>query len=423
MNKKGASIVIFGITGDLARQKLVPALFDLFIRKELPSDAILVGYGRKELTPEEFKGLLSPRLDAKLKLLGKNFRKDKKDFLDRWTYVKGELDDSQGYENLSKVLSPRSLFYISLAPSFQMTIVENLDRANILCKETQILIEKPFGESAAGAKRLEKKLLSHVKESQIYRIDHYLAKEGIVNLLSLRNKNRQFEKLLSEKYVERVEARLLEQKTVGKRGSFYDSVGALRDIGQNHLLQMIASVVSRKSGALSSAKKISAIRAKTISSFKTFLRRERAQYEGYLQEGGVRADSTTETLFHVDFLADLAGWRTVPLSIIGGKGVRENRSDIVIKFKKAVLVKGKKVHELVIQTSGFTTGLSRSSKLNTAREAYERVFLGALKKDRCNFVSLEEAVQGWKFVEAIERKWKRSKTSLAHYRLGSDLDF
>ena len=423
MNKKGVSIIIFGITGDLARQKLVPALFDLFIRKELPADAILVGYGRKEFATQEFKDLLSPSLDTKLKLLGKNFKKVKKDFLDRWTYVKGELDDPRGYEDLSRVITARSLFYISLAPAFQMTIVENLDRANILCKGTQILIEKPFGESAAGAKRLEKKLLSHVKESQIYRIDHYLAKEGIVDLFSLRSKNRQFEKLLSEKYVERVEARLLEQKTVGKRGVFYDSVGALRDIGQNHLLQMITSVVSPKGGSLSSSKKISAIRAKTISSFKTFLRLGRAQYEGYLQEEGVRADSTTETLFHIDFLADLAGWRAVPISIIGGKGIKENRSDIVIKFKKAVLVKGKKVHELVIQTSGFAEGLSRSSKLNTAREAYERVFLGALKKDRRKFVSLEEAVQGWRFVEAIERKWKRSKTSLAHYRLGSHVDF
>ena len=130
----------------------------------------------------------------------------------------------------------------------------------------------------------------------------------------------------------------------------------------------------------------------------------------------------TETLFHIEFIADLPRWGGVPLAIIGGKGLRESRSDIVIKFRKEVQLHGKKMHELVIPTSGFDIRAKISAKPKNIREAYERVFLGALKKDRRYFASLEEAVQGWKFVEAIEKKWKKS-ILMSYYPLRSDMDF
>ena len=247
------SVVIFGATGDLTKRKLIPAFFDIFKEKILSSYFLITGFARREKSNEEF------RMEAKdmaKKILSNKFKENLwKDFSEKIFYHQSNFNDLEGYEKLRLFLEKKDkesninsnkLFYLACAPDYFPLIVENLSRKGLLNdinSWSRVVIEKPFGRDLNSAKELKEKLSNYLREEQLYLIDHYLGKETVQNILSFRFGNAIFEPLFSNKYIDHIQITVSESLGMeGRRGGYYDKSGALRDIVQNHLLQLLSLV-------------------------------------------------------------------------------------------------------------------------------------------------------------------------------------
>ncbi len=450
--KVPTTVVIFGVTGDLSRKKILPALFDLYVKGLLPDRFQIVGFSRRSLKKEEFQVLVSDSLNGKQE-------KIKKEFLKQLSYVVGNFTDLSGYHDLAKVLEGQDgvwgvcsnkLLYLAVPPEFYDEIFTNLKKSGLskscldvarlkepvdeemlaLSGWTRVLVEKPFGRDLATAKKLENRLSAIFKEDQIFRIDHYLAKETIQNILSFRFANSLFESLWNGQYIDRIEIRLLESGTVAERGSFYDSVGALRDVGQNHLMQMLAVVTMDKPEDFSCTA-IRQERARVLSrlkSPKSFKEKVLlGQYVGYQEESGVKPQSKTETYFKLNFSLSGSRWRDTSFSLESGKAVGVDLAEIKIYFKpeaglfnnlsdpvnvitfsvqpnEGIVVKlwGKKpgfAYELVPTDLSFYYGESPLHQM--VPDAYERLLHDALLGDQTLFATTEEVRSAWDFMTKI----------------------
>ncbi|MSU56494.1 MAG: glucose-6-phosphate dehydrogenase, partial [Candidatus Taylorbacteria bacterium] len=319
MSLKPLTIVIFGATGDLFQKKLAGALFDLHQKKLLPEKTEIVGFSRKPFSHDQFHAFIQNALAARAN--GKIIEPD--EFVGKALYHQGDLNTDESYASLGRFLEERDqsngvcsdkLFYLAVPPNLYETVFTRLAKSGLaipcapgLPDEAQawsrILVEKPFGNNQKEAARLDRLLGKLFEENQIFRIDHYLAKEAIQNIVSFRFSNGLFEPLWNRKHIERVELKFLEKNDASARGSFYDGVGALRDIGQNHLLQMLALVAMENPGALN-ADAIRSARRKVLDNvtggsgaMEKWI--TKGQYESYRQETGVRPDSDTETYFKI----------------------------------------------------------------------------------------------------------------------------
>ncbi len=440
-------LTIFGATGDLSLSYLFPALIHLHKSNLLPTDFRLVCVGRREYTQDEFREFIKTEEKKRSKI------EVTPDFLNLLTYFKTDFDTGAGLSGLSTVLADHAtsnkdlcfnrLYYFATLPSYFEPLSKSLKKAGLLtgCRDhkrtIRVLIEKPFGEDYKSAKSLNKTLLSFFKEEQIYRIDHYLGKETVQNIFTVRFANDLFEPVWNNKYIDHIEISALESDGVGGRINFYEKTGALKDFVQNHLLNILALVVMDRPESLNPE----AIRDKKVSVLKSLvpftkgtIKKDlvRAQYsagmntEGYLSEAG--KNSNTETYVAFKTFLKLPKWKGVPVYLRNGKRLENKVSEVSVHFKKAK-------HELFIPTGresnvltfrlqpmesvsisvnnkipGFGMRL-HPGKLNFGYEqfhseipgAYERLLLDFCQGDQRLFIRSDEIEAAWKFIESISK--------------------
>ncbi|PJE64336.1 MAG: glucose-6-phosphate dehydrogenase [Candidatus Ryanbacteria bacterium CG10_big_fil_rev_8_21_14_0_10_43_42] len=456
------TFVIFGATGDLARKKLIPALFDLYVKKMLPDVFYIMGFSRRVCEIETFHDMVRDAIGEKMH----NHAKEKEDaFLKHVSYVQGSFEDAEAYKNLAEALitldnilakkCSNKIFYLAVPPISFASIFTNLADAglSIPCVGgwTRILVEKPFGKDLHTAQELDATLGLLFKEEQIFRIDHYLAKETIQNIIAFRFANTIFGPLWDKDHIEKVEVQLLEDIDVGTRGSFYDGVGALRDLGQSHILQMVALIAMEDPKELD-ASLIRAARAKVFTCLRPFTKNDiktqvvRGQYVGYRDTKGVDPNSATETYFRMKTYIDNERWRDVPFYLEAGKALHEKRTEITLYFREkvsCVCPKDTDQHHqnmltirlqpnegmsllFWVKKPGFGMDLepqrlsfSYADSPNAVMfpDAYERVLHDCVRGDQTLFASTEEVNAEWKFITPILQNWQDNP--LMEYEKGS----
>lgn len=431
--------VIFGITGDLAARKLIPALLNLYTKKLLPQRFSIIGFSRRPMARDEFREYIRERLNIRP---GQFREEDIKHFFDHILYEQGLFDDPRAYARLYERLHDidmrwgqcsNKLFHLSVPPVLYEGILENLAKSQLTvpCADetgwTRVLIEKPFGNNTETAQKLDNILGKLFKEEQVFRIDHYLAKESLQNILAFRFSNTMFESLWNKDCIEKVHIRLFEKNGVEGRGAFYDSVGALRDVGQNHMLMMLALIGMDKPKLLT-AQAIRRERAKILSKLKKIPKQKmanfvvRGQYQNYTKESGVKANSETETYFRIKAFLDLPRWKGVPFYLESGKAMAESKTAIDIYFKNDKKDSNQNILTFRIQPNegikirffvktpgyGFETEpkplkFSYSDSLPSLGEItdYERLIHDIFQGDQTLFASTEEILASWKFITPI----------------------
>jgi glucose-6-phosphate 1-dehydrogenase len=449
--------VIFGITGDLAQRKLLPALLTLYTHKMLPHKFAVIGCARRELSREDFRDYIRRHMNIKP---GQFREEDVKHFIDHLSYHSGLFDDASTYAALAERLKDidtrfhtctNKLFHLSVSPALYEGILTNLASSGLTIPcggaegWTRVLIEKPFGNNIHTAAALDQKLGELFAEEQIFRIDHYLAKEALQNILAFRFGNALFEPLWNRHHIEKVHIKLFEKIGIEGRGEFYDSTGALRDVGQNHVLQMLA-LVAMDEPASFSANDIRRERAKVFKKLHPFgasdmaERAVRAQYTGYRQEKGVSPSSDTETYFRLEAHIENDRWKGVPFYLESGKCLGDSKTEIDMYVKAhdtASAARPNKVTFRVqpdecikvgfwVKTPGF--GLKVEPKtlkfsyadvpsFGALPDAYVRVIYDAIIGDQTLFTSTEEVLAAWKFITPIAEIF--GTVPLHHYKVGS----
>jgi len=456
--------VILGATGDLAKKKIIPSLWLLFNENLLPDKCSVLAFADTNFSKEEFNTFIKDNLKEKIK----NISEIKlKPFLDLFTYINGDfnveksfnkiLDQVNKYESLWSVCSNK-VFFLAATPHFYENIFNNLAKVglNVPCGGnlgwTRILIEKPFGYDLKSAEKLQKLLDKYFKEEQIYRIDHYLAKEIVQGISNFRFSNNLFESSWSNELVEKIEIRLFESIGVEQRGSFYDSLGAFRDVGQNHLLELL-SLITMKTPLQNDILTIRKNRVDILSKLKPWTKKDiinntyQAQYEGYKNIEGVKNNSQNETFFSIKTEIEDPLWIGVPIIIEAGKQCKEARKEIVVTMKhppvcfacepghhtknqvifqiepKAqVLIKfwsKKPGFENTLEERSFTFFLYEKEEKTQYVEEYAKLFYEAMRGDLTLFVDREEVKNLWRFTDPLIKAWRNNLVPLSFYKPGT----
>ncbi len=430
------TIVVLGATGDLFKRKLAKAFFDLYKNKVIPEETVIIGVSRKNLSHEEFREIIEDRLEGS--------SRDIEEFLSRVFYMKGDIHGTESFDKIRTLLDARDdeigvcshkLFYLAIFPELYEEVFRNLSHSGLTlpCAPSfgskhgswiRVLVEKPFSTDAKNAERLDNLLGKLFLEEQIFRIDHYLAKETVQNLIAFRFGNPLFEALWSRKYIKSVRIKSFETNTVSERGNFYDKIGAIKDFGQNHLLSLLSLVGMEMPESLSGPA-IQRSREKVLSHTKVFGNKIIfGQYEGYSNEDGVAENSTTETYFKADLEIRNERWRGVPFTIEHGKALHSTEGSIEIIFKEEMaeeLFSGSpnklRFHiqpseKIEIDFFSKKTGLDFEIEKNifsfTPKESispfiypYEKLLSDAILGDQTLFVSTGEMKEAWRIVSEI----------------------
>jgi glucose-6-phosphate 1-dehydrogenase len=337
------SLIIFGATGDLTSRKLVPALYSNFLKRRLPACPWIVGFARRPWTEEEFRNRLR---DGAAESLGGGFNPAAwGDFAGRIKYFQGQLDARESFSALRTFLDKLEfapadrLYYLATAPEFFPTIVDRLGESG-LAEETgglrRLVVEKPFGRDERSARALNRLIHARFAESRVYRMDHYLAKETAQNILFFRFANSLFEPLWNRRHVHHVQISVTENLEVGSRAPYYDAAGVVRDMFQNHLLQLLA-LVAMEPPASFSADAVRSERVRLYRRIRPVRLKDtvRGQYAGYGGTEGVAPGSATPTFAAWKLRIANDRWRGVPFYLRSGKALREKRTEIAVVFRKA----------------------------------------------------------------------------------------
>ncbi len=456
------TIVIFGASGDLAGKKLIPAFFSLYRNNLFHEKSRIIGCARSPMSDLEFRNMLRPGLESKCKKDECRFKLES--FLSKISYVSGDYSSLETYEKLGKSIEniesgrcPEAgrVFYLSTPPDLCSQIVSLLGASSLVSENYEgmpwrhVVIEKPFGHDLESAQKLDRELRSVLKERQIYRIDHYLGKETVQNILMLRFANRIFEPVWSHEHIENVQITVAESVGVGHRAGYYEQSGQLRDMFQNHMLEMLSLVamempVSFEADSVRNekAKLLQSIRPLPIKDLSSYI--VRGQYAaadglaGYTDEKGVAKDSQTETFVAARLFIDNWRWKGVPFYLRSGKRMGRKVSEIAVTFKKIphsifspiraedlspnVLVMNVQPDEglsLTIQAKqpgpklcmgSLTMDFKYKSILEEEEfpEAYERLLLDCMLGDQTLFIRNDTIERAWTLLTPVLEAWKQN---------------
>lgn len=463
MNNTASVFVIFGATGDLARNKLFPSLFRLCQHKQLGEKFYIIGFARRPLTDLQFREEVGKMFDIK-----KEEKKDLEKFLSRLHYQQGLFEHVSGYNQLISLLHEfdviagertKRTFYLATAPDRYSVILDFLQKtklskghANQGEDKPRIIVEKPFGKDLETAKALDKKLSDIFDEKQIFRVDHYLGKETVQNILAFRFANSIFEPVWNKDYIDHVQITFAERKGISGRGKFFDGVGILRDVGQNHIMQLLASVLMEQPRSFS-REGVRDVRAKAIQSIVCIEPNDiskfvvRGQYKEYKKEKGVVADSTTETFMAMKLFVDSPRFLGIPFYLRAGKKMPRNHVSISVVFRQTchILFKEFGCPEIgnvltfhIQPDEGITMRVIAKRPSPTLSlvpadmtlwykeafgrlgvEAYEKILLDILSGDQMLFNRSDELESSWEFITKILEGWKKQENKISLYDEGT----
>ena len=441
------TIVIFGASGDLTSRKLIPALYQLFLKGRLPEDARIVGVSRSTFSHEKWREMLAVSTEN---YLSTHFDAASwTEFAKRVFYHPGDIKDLDSFISLGELLSEieakpnvSRIYYLSTMPQLYSEAIQRLGEAGLADDKNgsrRVIIEKPFGTDTKTAQRLNESIHQVFREDQIYRIDHYLGKETVQNIFALRFANSIFEPLWNRRYVDHVQITVAEEVLVGRRGGYYDESGILRDMFQNHLLQLLMITAmeppARYDANLVRDEKVKVLHCIRKMSGGDFASQTvRGQYAGYRSEEGVPEDSQTATYAAIKLYCDNWRWKDVPFYLRSGKGMSCRTTQIVIQFKQVPhILFGRKTREplgnrLVIQVQPaegiqlhFETKVpdsdmkTRTSTLDFSfqdhqgdidlPDAYQRLLLDAINGDASLFARSDEVELAWGIIDPIIAAW------------------
>ena len=467
------TLVIFGATGDLAKRKLLPAIYNLAHEGALPERFNLIGMSRSDIGDDGFRDLARESIAE----FSRRAPDDKvlDSLLGRMRYVGASFDDANGYDQLCRLFDEldeeagiafNRLFYLSTAPSFFPVVAEMLGEKNLNeadDAQVRIIIEKPFGTDLDSALELNRSVLSNFREEQVFRIDHYLGKETVQNLLVLRFANALFEPLWNRSYIDNVQITASEDIGIGTRAGYYDTSGALRDLIQNHMLQLLTLICMEPPASLTANpvrdEKVKVLRAITPPSVGDVQAMAvRAQYgsgtvsgrdvPGYLDEDGVPDESVTETYAAVKLKVNNWRWAGVPFYLRTGKRLARKTTEIAVTLKPvphlafqqegslgvhpnqlilAVQPNEGVAMSLVAKIPGARMAvrpvnmefLYGTSFMSQSPEAYERLIMDTMRGDATLFARNDEVEAAWRIVDPILEAWQGDRDAVPQYEPGS----